>query len=130
MKMENVYLGRKEAPIGVDAWQLLDSIMIEAAKSQVPGRRLITLEGPYGYGLKVLPLSDCELEEGISTSSVVPVHAIKSGFSLGKRDLAAFEKEKLAFDGGPVACAAMDCAAKEDGIIFQGISVLPGIIEH
>ena len=127
MKMENVYLGRKEAPIGADTWQLLDSIMIEAAKSQLR-RRLITLEGPYGYGLKVLPLSDCELEEGISTSSVVPVHAIKSGFSLGKRDLAAFEKEKLAFDGGPVACAAMDCAAKEDGIIFQGISGSPGLL--
>jgi uncharacterized linocin/CFP29 family protein len=128
MKMENVYLGRKEAPIGADTWQLLDNIMIEAAISQLAGRRLITLEGPFGYGLKVLPLSDCELEEGISASSVVPVHAIKSGFSLGKRDLAAFEKEKLAFDGGPVACAAMDCAAKEDQIIFQGISGSPGLL--
>ena len=36
MKMENVYLGRKEAPIGADTWKLLDSIMIEAAKSQLP----------------------------------------------------------------------------------------------
>ena len=56
------------------------------------------------------------------------LHAIKSGFSLGKRDLAAFEKETLAFDGGPVACAAMDCAAKEDQIIFQGISGSPGLL--
>jgi uncharacterized linocin/CFP29 family protein len=126
--MENVYLGRKDAPIGADTWKLLDNTMIEAAKSQLAGRRLITLEGPYGYGLKGIPLSDCELEEGISTSSFIPVHAIKSGFSLGKRDLAAFEKEKLPFDGSPVACAAMDCAAKEDQIIFQGITGYPGLL--
>jgi uncharacterized linocin/CFP29 family protein len=126
--MENVYLGRKEAPIGADTWKLLDSIMIEAAKSQLAGRRLIPLEGPFGYGLKFLALSDCELEEGVFTSSVVPVHGIKTGFSLGKRDLAAFEKDKLTFDGAPVACAAMDCAAKEDRIIFQGIAGSPGLL--
>jgi len=126
--MENVYLGRKEAPVGADTWKLLDSIMIESAKSQLAGRRLIALEGPFGYGLKVLPLADCELEEGVSTSTVVPVHGIKSVFSLGKRDLAAFEKDKLTFDGGPVACAAIDCAAKEDSIIFHGTGGYPGLL--
>ena len=126
--MENVYLGRKEAPIGADTWKLLDSIMIETAKSQLAGRRLITIDGPYGFGLKVLPLSDCELEEGVFAGSFVPVTVIKSGFSLGKRDLAAFEKDKLTFDGSPVVCAAMDCAAKEDQIIFQGIGGSWGLL--
>ncbi len=126
--MENVYLGRSEAPIGADTWKLLDSIMIEAAKSQLAGRRLISIDGPYGYGLKVLPLSDCEQEEGVFVSSSLPVTVIKSGFSLGKRDLASFEKDHFAFDGDPVACAAMDCAAKEDQIIFQGISGSPGLL--
>jgi len=126
--MENVYLGRKEAPIGADTWKLLDSTMIEAAKSQLAGRRLITLDGPFGFGLKVLPLSDCELEEGVMVSSFVPVNVIKSGFSLGKRDLAAFEKDQLPFDGVPAACAAMDCAAKEDQIIFQGIGGSSGLM--
>ena len=128
MKMENVYLGRKEAPVGADTWKLLDSIMIEAAKSQLSGRRLIAIDGPFGFGLKVVPLSDCELEEGVSVSNFVPVHGIRSAFSLGKRDLASFEKDKLAFDGAPVACAAMDCAAKEDQIIFQGIAGSPGLL--
>ena len=126
--MENVYLGRNEAPIGADTWKLLDSIMIEAAKSQLAGRRLISLDGPYGYGLKVLPLTDSEQEDGVFVSSFVPVNVIKSGFSLGKRDLAAFEKDNLTFDGDSVACAAMDCAAKEDHIIFQGISGSPGLL--
>jgi uncharacterized linocin/CFP29 family protein len=127
-KMENVFLGRKEAPIGAETWNLLDAVMIEAARSQLSGRRLLTLEGPFGFGLKVLPLRDCELEEGVITSSFVPLNVIKSGFSLGKRDLAAFEKEKLAFDGGPVACAAMDCAAKEDQMIFYGMAGSPGLM--
>jgi uncharacterized linocin/CFP29 family protein len=102
--------------------------MIEAAKSQLAGRRLISIDGPYGYGLKVLPLSDCEQEEGVFVSSSLPVTVIKSGFSLGKRDLASFEKDHFVFDGDPVACAAMDCAAKEDQIIFQGISGSPGLL--
>jgi uncharacterized linocin/CFP29 family protein len=126
--MENVYLGRKEAPIGADTWKLLDSAMIEAAKSQLAGRRLIPIDGPFGYGLKVLPLSDCELEDGVSVSSFLPVNVIKSGFSLGKRDLASYEKDQLPFDGDPVACAAMDCAAKEDQIIFQGVSGSGGLL--
>jgi uncharacterized linocin/CFP29 family protein len=126
--MENVYLGRKEAPIGADMWKLIDTVMIEAAKSQLAGRRLISIDGPYGFGLKVLPLSDCELKEGVYTSSFVPVNEIKSGFVLGKRDLAAFEHDKRTFDGNPVMCAAMDCAAKEDEIIFQGIEGSPGLL--
>jgi len=119
--MENRYLGREEAPIGADTWKLLDSNMIEAVKSQLAGRRIITIDGPFGFGLKVIPLSDCDLEEGISGSSFIPVNEIRSEFNLGKRDLASFEKDKLILDMGSVACAAIDCAAKEDQIIFHGI---------
>jgi len=126
--MDNVYLGRKEAPIRADTWQLIDSTMIETAKSQLAGRRLLPVEGPFGFGVKVLPLSDCETEEGTLVSSFVPVTAIQSLFSLGKRDIAAFERDKLVFDGSPVACAAMDCAAKEDQIIFHGIGSTSGLL--
>lgn len=126
--MENRYLGREEAPVGADTWKLLDSTMIEAAKSQLAGRRIITIDGPFGFGLKVIPLSDCDLEEGISGSSFIPVNEIRSGFNLGKRDLASFEKDKLILDMNPVACAAIDCAAKEDQIIFHGIQGSMGLL--
>jgi len=126
--MENRYLGREEAPLGAGTWQLLDSSMIEAAKSQLAGRRIISIEGPFGFGLKVIPVNDCDLEEGISGSAFVPVNEIKSEFSLGKRDLASFEKDKLILDMSPVACAAVDCAAKEDQIIFHGIQGSPGLL--
>ena len=126
--MENRYLGRTEAPLGAETWKLLDSTVIEAAKSQMAGRRILTIEGPFGFGLKVIPLNDCDLGEGISGSTFVPVNEIKSEFSLGKRDLASFEKDKLILDLSPVACAAIDCAAKEDQIIFNGVQGAPGLL--
>ena len=126
--MENRYLGRTEAPLGAETWKLLDSTMIEAAKSQMAGRRILTIDGPFGFGLKVIPVNDCDMEEGISGSTFVPVNEIKSEFSLGKRDLASFEKDRLILDLGPVACAAIDCAAKEDQIIFHGVQGAPGLL--
>jgi len=126
--MENRYLGREEAPVGADTWKLLDSTMIEAAKSQLAGRRIITIDGPFGFGLKVIPVSDCDLEEGISGSTFIPVNEIRSEFNLGKRDLASFEKDKLILDLGPIVCAAIDCAAKEDRIIFHGMQGSMGLL--
>ena len=126
--MENAYLGRKEAPVSPEIWKMLDSTMVEAAKSQLAGRRIIAIEGPFGYGLKTVPTIDCEISEGISNSDCMPLTLIKSGFTIGKRDLAAFEKDGLPFDAGAVTCAAIECAAKEDQVLFNGISGSPGLL--
>lgn len=125
--MEQDFLGRRDAPISAETWKLLDATMIEAAKSQLSGRRLISIEGPFGLGLKVVPLSDCEVAEGVTGSPVIPVHLITSSFFLNKRDLAAGEKDPI-LDLDPVACAAIACARKEDGIIFSGIQDTPGLL--
>ena len=54
---------------------------------------------------------------------------IRTEFSLGKRDLAAYERDHLILDTAPVACAAMDAAAKEDRIIFNGhLPASPGLL--
>jgi uncharacterized linocin/CFP29 family protein len=126
--MEKTYLGREDAPISADTWKLLDSTMIEAAKSQLAGRRIIGIEGPFGFGLKSIPLSDCEVADGISGSPFIPVNLVTGSFFLSKRDLAARERDRLVMDADPVACAAMACAAKEDGIIFNGILDVPGLL--
>jgi len=125
--MENNYLGRREAPISAETWKLLDATMIEAAKSQLAGRRLISIEGPFGLGLKAIPLSDSEIAEGVTGSPVVPVNLITSSFFLNKRDLAASGKDPI-LDLDPVAVAAIACARKEDGIIFSGILDTPGLL--
>ena len=126
--MEKTYLGREDAPVSAEIWKLLDTTMIEAAKSQLSGRRLISIDGPFGFGLKVIPLSDCEVADGISGSPFVPVNLVSTTFFLGKRDLAAVERDRLVLDADPVACAAMACATKEDEIIFNGILDTSGLL--
>ena len=125
--MENNYLGRREAPISAETWKLLDATMIEAAKSQLAGRRLISIEGPFGFGLKAIPLSDSEIAEGVTVSPIIPVNLITTSFFLNKRDLAASGKDPI-LDLDPVASAAIACARKEDGIIFSGILDTPGLL--
>jgi len=126
--METSYLGREDAPLSTATWKLLDTTMIEAAKSQLSGRRLISIEGPFGFGLKAVPLSDCEVAEGITASPFLPVNLVNTTFFLNKRDIAAAERDNLMLDLDPVACAALSCAAKEDGIIFSGIGDSPGLL--
>jgi len=126
--MEKTYLGREDAPLSAETWKLLDFTMIEAAKSQLSGRRIVGIEGPFGFGLKAVPLSDCENAEGISTSSFIPVSLITTSFFLNKRDLAASERDRLMLDTAPVALAAMACAAKEENIIYNGLQEVPGLL--
>ena len=70
--MEKNYLGREDAPISAETWKLLDTTMIEAAKSQLSGRRLLSIDGPFGFGLKVIPLSDFE-----TPTESPPVHLFR-----------------------------------------------------
>jgi uncharacterized linocin/CFP29 family protein len=68
------------------------------------------------------------MEDGIVGSTFVPVTQIETSFSLGKRDLAAFERDKITLDTGTVAIAAMECAAQEDKIVFSGAGGIPGLM--
>ena len=91
--MANKYLAREDAPLGPETWKLLDAAMMEAAKSQLVGRRLLHIEGPFGLGLKVVPLQDVEKEPGLIASEFLPVLLIQKMFTLGGRDLASYERE-------------------------------------
>jgi uncharacterized linocin/CFP29 family protein len=146
--MANKYLGREDAPISAAVWEKLDATVIEVAKSQLVGRRLLHIEGPYGLGLKFVPLDDmlisAEWEEApestegaeekeedtlfedlslgpeIVASPVIPVALIRHAFVLGARDLAAYERDGVGLDLSGVAEAAVACARAEDQLIFKG----------
>jgi len=126
--MANKYLAREDAPFGSEIWKVLDSVMMEAAKSQIVGRRLLHIEGPFGLGLKVLPLQDVETESGLIVSEFLPVLLIQKTFSISVRDLASYEREGIALNTGRVAEAAIECARLEDGLIFNGIPPAPGLL--
>jgi len=126
--MANAYLGREDAPIDPATWKIIDDVTVEAAKSQLAGRRIIPIEGPYGFGLKNIPMGDYTIEDGIIGSLAIPLTMIRAEFSLAKRDLAAFERDHLVLDTAPVTCAAMEAAAKEDRIIFSGLTGIAGLL--
>lgn len=126
--MANKYLAREEAPFGSEVWEVLDATMIEAAKSQLVGRRLLEIEGPLGLGLKVVPLQDAEIESGLMASEVLPLFMIQKAFTLGVRDLASYEREKVSLDTSPVAETAIECARLEDQLLFKGGPRAPGLL--
>jgi len=126
--MANKYLAREDAPFGSETWEILDTTMKEAATSQLVGRRLLHIEGPFGLGLKVVPLQDAEVEPGLVASEILPVLLIQKTFTLGVRNLASYEREKIALDTSAVAEAAIECAHLEDNLIFNGAPRMPGLL--
>jgi uncharacterized linocin/CFP29 family protein len=107
---------------------VLDATMMEAAKSQLVGRRLLHIEGPFGLGLKVVSLQDVEIEPGLIASEFLPVLMIQKTFTLGVRDLASYEREGIALDTSAVREAAIECARLEDSLIFNGAPPMPGLL--
>src|SRR5512136_3087892 len=127
--MDGTYLGRGDAPISGETWDLLDATMIEAARGILAGRRLLGIRGPHGLGLKAVPLSDSRGRKGFVTSELLPVPLLQVSFCLGKRDIAAYERDRVAFDLCAVATAACACATAEDTLVFQGgNSTIPGLM--
>ena len=118
--MDNKFLGREDAPIGPEVWDILDKTMVEAAKSVLTGRRILHTEGPFGLGLKAIPMPDTKSDGGLITSSFMPVNMIQKMFLLSKRDIAASEREGLPINTSVVANAAIEVALLEDSLIFNG----------
>ena len=126
--MANKYLAREDAPFGSEIWQTLDAAMIAAAKSELVGRRLLHVQGPFGLGLKAVPLQDEELETGLVSSPMLPVHWIQKTFTLGIRDLSHYEQQAITLNTSVVENTAIACAQREDYMIFHGAAGVPGLL--
>ena len=126
--MANKYLLREDAPIEAKTWEILDETMLEAAKTVLSGRRILTVEGPYGLGLKVVALSDPTVESAPVTSPVLPLALIVRDFTMSKRDLAAFEKDGVMLDTKPVATTAIECAKLEEELLYKGTKEAAGLL--
>ena len=126
--MANRYLAREDTPFGEAIWEILDGAMKQAAESLLVGRRLLDVEGPFGLGLKSVPLADEEIESGLVASQVLPVVFIQKFFDLGTRDLASYEREGVVLDTCQVAETAREVARLEDELIFHGTTNVPGLL--
>ena len=126
--MTNKFLTREGAPIEPGTWEILDKTMLMAAKSVLSGRQVLDIEGPYGLGLKSVPLRDPEEDSAPVVSPMLPLALISRSFTMAKRDLAAFERDGLMLDTQPVAKAAIECAKLEDELVFKGAKDAAGLL--
>ncbi len=128
--MSSHHLAREDAPFGDDVWERIDSTAVETAKGQLSTRRMLHVEGPYGLGLKSMPGPDEtvhdeeEMAAAVSASCLVPVAAIRKGFTIPVRDIAAYERTGVPFAVPQVAHAAIACARREDQILLHGLDAL------
>lgn len=125
--MSHHFLGREDAPVAEGTWNTIDTVVTETAKSVLSGRKLLQVEGPFGFGLKAVPLGDV-LKGGLGTSGILPLVSVLRSFSLGKRDIASYERDNLPVNWEKVAMAAIESAKEEDSIIFRGTGQSQGLL--
>jgi len=130
MTMFEQYLQRGDAPFGDKVWEQIDNAVVEAARSQLSGRRLLRTIGPYGPGVKALPFRDSPIRgatvEGVTVESscVVPVMMTHSEFSLYVRDIAVFEQSGMPLDLDAPIQAALASARQEEQLVYNGFPAL------
>ncbi len=128
--MSEKFLHRGDVPFGDTVWEKIDEAVVDSAKGQLCGRRLLHVDGPFGLGLKSLSGPDSDVGEAaaenvtVAASPATPVALIHSGFTLSAREIAAFEESGLPFDLRAAAAAALACARQEDALIFSGSKAL------
>jgi len=122
-------LNRQDAPFSAQVWDYIDSVVVNAAKSQYSVRRIVDVEGPYGLGTKTVPTRDRTTKEkaqfGDATTAVaasrgIPLAYVTSSFFLGSRDIESFEQGGIKFDATAVAEAAIATALQEDRLLLNG----------
>ncbi|MCE5186799.1 MAG: bacteriocin family protein [Planctomycetaceae bacterium] len=124
--MSDKFLHRDDAPFSAAVWTEIDKIVVAAASSQLSGRRLLAVKGPFGLGLKAVSGGDKQVDEKTTGKAVMMAGQIShlimisSQFSVPIRDIAAFEQSGLPIDLSAAADAAIDCAVQEDKLIFNG----------
>lgn len=137
------FLDRSAAPLRDEDWQAIDTVVVEVARRQLVGRRVIPVFGPLGAGSQDV---DYDVFTGtdeavISTlgESTDPVRAkrrvhehlpmIFKDFLLYWRDIEAARMVGTPLDIGAAAAAAAFVAQKEDDLILNGHEELgyPGL---
>ncbi len=124
--MSGKYLNRGDAPFEQNVWSVLDRAVVEAARGILSGRKLLDIEGPYGLGLRTLPMQERTVRENqaagssISVSAPWPLAFLHAEFRIPVREIASFEDGNVPFNIRPAMEAAREVARMEDGLVFNG----------
>jgi len=119
------YLMRDAAPLAGDVWRAVDEMVATVISKNLVARRVLSLVGPLGWGVDVVPVIGFEQEgEAYITAEMPgyqPLQALEARFMLRMKDLARAEQTPFALDLGAVATAATELARKEDGLLIGGL---------
>jgi len=123
------YFPASDAPFGAEVFERVQQTVLGVMKSQLAGRRLLEVEGPYGLGHKSFGGADRDLEETtevagavarLKVATAIPLPMIECTFTLGVREVAAFLEHQAPFSLDPAVRAAMAVARAEDAVVFWG----------
>jgi len=133
------YLPREDAPISGRIWDMIDGAVVGAAKSQLAGRRLLEITGPYGFGYRSFDRGEqpsgvevafSDATAALSSAEIQPIPMISSGFTIPIRDVATAEEQGIRLELRSPVNAAIATAHLEDKLIFDGNKALgiPGLL--
>ncbi len=124
--MNDKFLHRDDAPFERKVWDALDETVAEMARSRLSGRKLLDIEGPFGLGLRTIPMQERTVREsgknsaGVMASTPWPLAFLHVEFQLPTREIAAFEEANVPMNPRPAIHAAFAIAQMEDDLIFNG----------
>ena len=139
------FLQRDQAPLTSEQWVVVDQTVVRAAQSVLIGRRIMSMVGPFGAGVEVLPvdtigggtLGQIDLlgnadSDGIDIQQrrFLPLPVVYTDFWVHWRDLEASTQLGTPLDLGKAAAAAAATAQAEDRLVFHGSPALgiPGLL--
>jgi uncharacterized linocin/CFP29 family protein len=108
-------LQRDQAPLSGDEWAALDTAVVRTARGSLVGRRFLTVVGPFGAGVEVVPHDtigspgpgkvdllgdDEEGAIGSAQRTFRPLPLVYQDFRLHWRDLASSRQFGLPLDTG------------------------------
>jgi len=128
-------LKRNHAPITPEAWEQIDTEAKRVLQLNLAGRKLVDLEGPYGWKYAAVNVGRLDLKSdsglgvpwGIRT--VLPLIELREPFELSIAEIDDASRGAT-LDLEPVVNAAEKIAAAEDRTIFNGFKAanITGII--
>ncbi|MFB3881613.1 MAG: family 1 encapsulin nanocompartment shell protein [Armatimonadota bacterium] len=133
------YLPREDAPISGRIWDMIDGAVVGAAKSQLAGRRLLEITGPYGFGYRAFDRGEkaagvevkfSDATAALSSAEIHPIPMVSAGFMLPIRDVATAEEQGIRMELSAPVNAGVAAARLEDKLIFEGSKPLglPGLL--
>ncbi|MGQ9675793.1 MAG: family 1 encapsulin nanocompartment shell protein [Chloroflexota bacterium] len=132
--MTHHFLLRDQAPLTAEQWRHIDNIVIQTARRQLMGRRLLPIYGPLGAGAlavqirRLSPPSDAAIglmgqeEAQVTTEDrdFIPIPILYRDFVVNWRNIEHARQFGAPLDLSQAATAAAAVARREDELIFLG----------